>query len=208
MTEGMEDSEMRRGGRWRLAAWGAAVLMLLVPLLSGMPWSGSDYVFAAVLLFGSLGIYELTVRLTGDSAYRGGVGMALAAIFLLLWINGAVGITDSSADGVLLLVPAIAFVGAVVARFRPRGMSLAMFAAAFIDAAIGVGALIAGIVPAYNPAGEILGLTGFFAVLFVGSGLLFRQAGGGRPVPAGNGGSDGMHRLNRIRSTEERKDAR
>jgi hypothetical protein len=31
-------------------------------------------------------------------------------------------------------------------------------------------------VPAFNSAFEILGITAFFAALFVGSGLLFRKA--------------------------------
>jgi hypothetical protein len=31
-------------------------------------------------------------------------------------------------------------------------------------------------VPAYNSAFEIVGITGFFAALFAGAGLLFRKA--------------------------------
>jgi hypothetical protein len=55
-------------------------------------------------------------------------------------------------------------------------MARAMFAAALAQALIGVIALLAGMVPAYNSAFEILGITGFFAALFVGAGLLFRKA--------------------------------
>jgi hypothetical protein len=103
-----------------------------------------------------------------------------------------VGVTDSIADEWLFLVVPLAIVGALVARFRPGGMSRAMFAAAFAVLSIGLIALVAGIVPAYNSAFEILGLTGFFAVLFGGSALLFREAahGGaereapGKPVPS------------------------
>ena len=51
-----------------------------------------------------------------------------------------------------------------------------MFAVALAEASVGVGALIAGVVPAHNSAFVILGISGFFAALFVGSALLFRQA--------------------------------
>lgn len=166
----------RRRSRWRGALWAIAVLALLVPLAAGAPWTTSDYVFAAVLMFGSLGLYELAARLTGNTAYRTGAAIAIAATFLLLWVNGAVGITDSDADGLFLLVPTVGFIGALVARFQPRGMAVAMFTAALTEVSIAGIALIAGIVPAFNSVFEILGLAGFFGVMFVGSALLFREA--------------------------------
>lgn len=173
------------GRNWRIAAWAAAGLLLLAPLVAmqftdDVNWTVADFVFAAVLLFGTLGIYELAVRKTGSTAYRAGAGVALAGGFLLVWINGAVGITDSAADVLfLLLVPAVGLVGALVARFRPRGMAVAMFAAAGTVVLIAGIALVAGIVPAFNSAFEILGLAAFFVVLFVGSALLFREAARG-----------------------------
>lgn len=179
----------RHGSRWRIAAWSAAALVLLIPLVAGAPWTVSDFVFAGVLLFGSLGAYELAARMTGNTAYRAGAGVAIAAAFLLVWINAAVGITDSDADAMYLVVLAIGIVGAFVARLRPDGMARAMLATALATASVGVIALIAGIVPAYNSAFEILGLTGFFVALFVGSALLFRQAA--REQPPAGAGSEG-----------------
>jgi hypothetical protein len=173
------------GRPWRIAAWATAALLLLVPLVAmqftdDVNWTVADFVFAAVLLFGTLGIYELAVRKTGSTAYRAGVGLALVAGFLLVWTNGAVGITDSAADGLFfLLVPAVAIVGALVVRFRPRGMALVMFTTALSVALIAVIALIAGVVPAFNSAFEVLGIAAFFVVLFVGSALLFRDAARG-----------------------------
>jgi hypothetical protein len=167
--------------RWRRAAWVAAALILLAPLVA-MPftdevnWTVSDFVFAGALMFGALGTYELAVRKTGNTAYRAAAGVALAATVLLLWANGAVGITDSAADAMYVGVPAVGIIGALVARFQARGMARAMFFAALAQALIGAVALIAGMVPAYNSAFEILAITGFFAALFVGAGLLFRQA--------------------------------
>jgi hypothetical protein len=143
-------------------------------------WTVSDFVFAGALVFGALGAYQLTVRRTRSTAYRAAVGVALAAAVLLLWANGAVGITDSAADATYPVVPVVGIIGALVARFRAYGMALAMYATALAQALIGVIALAAGMVPAYNSACEILGITGFFAALFVTSALLFREATRGK----------------------------
>lgn len=176
----MTDIERNGAGgwrHWRPVLWGGAALLLLIPLAVGAPWSATDYLFAGTLLFGSLGAYEVATRLAAGSAYRTGAAVAIVGSLLLIWISGAVGITDSDADLLLVLsLPAVALIGAIVARFRPRGLALAMFATALAQAATATGALIAGVVPPHNSAIEILGLTGFFVALFVGAGLLFRQA--------------------------------
>jgi hypothetical protein len=143
-------------------------------------WTVGDFVVFGVLLFGSLGAYELARRITGNTAYRAGVGVAIAATFLLAWVNGAVGITDSDADFALFLAPAVGIIGAIIARFRPRGMVRAMFATAFALTLVSAIALVAGVVPAHNSALEVLGITGFFVALYVGSALLFREAVRGR----------------------------
>lgn len=170
---------VQRMSRGRIAAWVAAALLLLLPWVAGAPWTVSDFVFAGILLFGSLGAYELAARMSGVTAYRAGAGVAIGAAFLLTWVNGAVGITDSDVDGLYLGVVAVGFIGALIARFRPSGMALAMLATALAHAAVGVIALIAGIVPEHNSAFEILGLSAFFAMLFGASAWLFREAARG-----------------------------
>jgi hypothetical protein len=186
MAGKMENGGGRRMSRWRMAAWAAAALFLLanwvaMQFTDEVNWTVGDFVFAGALMFGALGAYEVAVRMTGNAAYRTGVGVAIVAAFLLVWINAAVGITDSAADGMYIVVLAIGIVGALVARFRPDGMARAMLATALATASVGVIALIAGIVPAYNSAFEILGLNGFFVVLWVGSAMLFREAARGGP---------------------------
>lgn len=101
------------------------------------------------------------------------------AAFLLVWINGAVGITDSAADGLYIVALLVGIIGAFVALFRPAGMARAMLVTTLAAASVGMIALIAGIVPAYNSAFEILGLTGFFVALVAGSAFLFREAARG-----------------------------
>ncbi len=175
----------RRRSYWRIAAWATAALILLLPLVAGADWTLGDFVFAAMLLFGSLGAYELVVRMTRNTAYRAGMGVAIVAAFLLVWVNAAVGITDSDADILFFtVVPTVGIIGAVIARFQPRGMALAMSATALALALVAVTALVSGMVPVFNPAFEILGITAFYVALFVGSALLFREAARGGPEHA------------------------
>ncbi len=165
----------------------ATALILLIPFLAAPAWTLADFVFAGALIFGTGLTYVLVARKAGNIAYRSAVGVALAAGFLLVWGNAAMGITDSDADLMFFLwVPTVGILGAIIARFQPRGMASAMFATALTLALVAVIALIAGIVPAYNSAFEVLGITGFYVALFVGSALLFWHAAREQtPVGAG-----------------------
>ena len=186
MTENVkgdvENGGAQRMSPWRIAAWGAAALLLLLPLIAmqftdEVNWSASDFVFAGVLFFGSLGAYEITARKPGSVAYRAGVGLAIAAVLLLLWGNGAVSITDSAADMMYYGVAALGVVGVVIALRRPGGGALAMIAAALALVAAGVVTLAAGAVPnPYVSAFELTGITGFYIALFAGAAWLLWEA--------------------------------
>ena len=174
----------RRGNRWRLAAWSAAALLLLLPLIAmqftdEVGWGVGDFAtFGALLL--AVGLpYELAVRKTGDSAYRAAVGVALVAAVLLGWIHlagGRSGDEGNPANLMYVVVLAIGVIGAVIARFRPDEMSRALFATALAQASAAVVALIAGWGAPENGPLELVGLNGFFVALFAGSALLFRKA--------------------------------
>ncbi|WP_412069342.1 hypothetical protein [Rubrivirga sp. IMCC43871] len=120
--------------------------------------------------------------MTSTTSYRAGLGLALFAPLFVLWISGAVGIVGAEGDRADLLylgALGVGGVGAVLARLRAAGMAWAMAATAVAMGLAGVVALAAGLVPAYNSAAEILGLSGLFAALFAGSALLFRRAAAG-----------------------------
>ena len=168
--------------RFRIAAWTAAALLLLAPLIAmqftdEVVWDVTDFVFFGLLLGGSGVALELAARKTGNSAYRTGVGLALAAAFLMVWVNGAVGIIGNESNDANLMyygVLAIGVIGALIARFEPRGMARAMIATAGAQVLVFAIALIAG----WGFTGPI---TFFFLAFWVGSARLFQKATPGEP---------------------------
>ena len=187
MTTHVEDGGDAGGNLWRIAGWGAVVLVLLAPLVAmqftdEVNWTTGDFVFAAVVLGTVGGLLELTVRKTGDAAYRAAVGVALAGGVLLVWLSGAVGIIGSEDNPANLMyggVLAIGTVGALIARFRARGMARAMYATALATVAVAVIAYAAGMSTPGDWLRELVLLNGFFVALFAGSAVLFREAAEG-----------------------------
>ena len=187
MTGNAESSSGRRGSRWRIAAWTAGALLLLLPLFAmqitdQIVWDVADFAIFGALLVGVGVTYELAARRTGNVAYRSAVGVALAAAFILVWVNGAVGIIGSEDNDANLMyggVLVVGVIGAVMARFQPHGMARALFTTALAQASVGAIALIAGLGSPESGPLEIVALNGFFVTLFVGSALLFREAARG-----------------------------
>jgi hypothetical protein len=165
-----------RANPWRIAGWSIAALLLLLPAAAmrftgEVNWTASDFVFAAGLMGGVGAAFELAVRASGDKAYRGGVGAALAASFLIVWATGAVGMVGDEGDGFNLLFLAVilvALAGAAIARFRSLGMAFAMLVAGAAHVAVS----LAGF--AIDPRGAVVsaGLGGLWLL----SAFLFREA--------------------------------
>ncbi len=162
---------------WRIIAWSGAAGLILLPLVamqvtSEVDWSPADFVFAIVLIGGMGLMFEVAVRLSRNIAYRAGFAFALLAIFLLIWINLAVGIIGSEnndANAMFAAVPTVAIGGACIAHFRARGMAIAMIAAAIAQAGVAVVALVMGIA-------FIVPITAMFCGLWLASAWLFAKA--------------------------------
>jgi hypothetical protein len=126
---------------WRLAGWGLIVVLLALPAILRFPWTGSDFVVAAIL-FGTVGGgIELLARLSGNAFVRlGGIVVAVTC-FLTIWVNLAVGmIGDDNAYNLLFLgVLAVAIGGALLVRYRPSGMVKVTLAAGALQVALGLG---------------------------------------------------------------------
>lgn len=161
---------------WRAGAWSFAALILLLPLVAMLfteevNWTVSDFIFAALMIGGTGLILELTVRSSRNPAYRAGVAFAVAASFLIIWANGAVGMIGDEDNpfnlyfgGVIL----IALLGAIMVRFRSAGMAVAMLVAAAAQIAIGIIGL------SIDMRGGVL--SAGFSGLWLLSGALFWKA--------------------------------
>lgn len=184
-----ENNSIRRTSRWRIAAWGSAAFLLLLPLCAmqvtdEVDWGVADFVVFAAMLIGAGGAYELAARRAGNTAYRAGVGIALAAAFFLVWLNLAVGLVGGEDHPANLMyggVLAVGIIGAVGARFQPCGLAHTLAATALAQVLVAVIALVSGLGSAEaNWSGGVVVLTGLFATLWLISAWLFRKAAQGQ----------------------------
>jgi hypothetical protein len=168
----------RLGSRWRIAIWGGAALLLALPLIAmqftrEVVWGPVDFAVFGAMLAAACGAWELAARTSGNIAYRAAAGVAIAAAFLTIWANLAVGMIGDEDNPINLMfagVLAFGLPGAVMARFRPQGMAYAMAAtgaAQLLAATIG---LVSGL--------DLLGsaLSACFALPWLASAWLFGKA--------------------------------
>jgi hypothetical protein len=174
---------IRRSVRRQIVLVGlGTALLLMVPLAAQFPWSLGDFVIMGTLLFGTGVAYILISRRSGSLFYKAAVGLGAGTAFLLVWVNGAVGIIGSEDNPANLLyagVLLVGLVGTVLARFRSKPMSYVLYAAAVAQMLVPVAALIFWRSTLNEPP-SLVGvfiLNAFFAGLFALSGALFRRAG-------------------------------
>lgn len=166
-------------------AWSAAVVILLIPLFlmqvtDQVVWDVTDFAVLGALLVVVGLTFELAVKKTINAAYRAATGVALAAAFILIGVNGAVGVIGTAHDDGNLMfggVLALGIIGSIITRFKPRGMARVMFVTALAQALVAVIALIAG----FGSRGpiwpvDILISTVFFTALWLLSAWLFQKA--------------------------------
>ncbi len=174
----MQNNTSKRLGMWA----GIVAILMLIPLVamqftSEMRWTLSDFVFMAVILFGAAAVYELVAKRLSNGWYRAAVGVAVVTSVALVWINGAVGIIGDGPINLLYAgVLAVGLVGALIARFRPDGMAHTLYAMAVAQMLVPTVAFVVRR-PEFSPGViQVFALNGVFALLFVGSALLFRKS--------------------------------
>lgn len=159
-------------------------LIVLIPivltLLAVWHWRPGAPVLAVILLLcGAALTYErVAKKKVTNKSYGFAVGVALAAVFLLVWINAAVGgiLGDNPANMMYFGVLLVGFIGAIIARLEPQGMSRTLFATAFAMVLIPAIALLLRTPAFANGVPAVFGLHALLAVPFVLSALLFRRA--------------------------------
>jgi hypothetical protein len=117
---------------------------------------------------------------TERAAYRWALAVAVAAAFLLVWMNAAVGIIGNEDNAANLLFAGVLLVGvlgAALARLRARAMARVLVAMAAAQALVPLVAWLAGIGPPESLlAPEVYILSAFFTGAWLLSAGLFRQA--------------------------------
>lgn len=171
---------------WRVARWSAAAGLLCVPAVamrftSEVNWTASDFVVMGVLFAAILGAYDFLASRAPSFTYRAASVLSTLGLFLLIWINLAVGIIGSEDNGANLMFAAVITIivgGACLARFKPAGMSRALLTAAAAQLVVGVIA-VAGDLGADGPIWprDVIVLTIFFTGLWATAGTLFRISG-------------------------------
>jgi hypothetical protein len=180
-TQGSDHDSGQRGNPLRIAVWGTATFLLLLPLVAmqftrEVNWSPADFLVIGVMLLAACGAYEFAVWMSGNTAYRAGFGIAVVAAFLLVWINLAVGIIGDENNPANLMFGGVLVVGlvsALIARFRPHGMFQALVATASAQMLVAVIAL------AGDLGYEAVVLSVFFAATWLTSAALFQKAARG-----------------------------
>ena len=161
---------------WRLIGWGAVATILALPAIAmalgaDVNWGPEDFMVMGLLLGGSGLAIELGARFSSKGPYRWGMAIAVIGALLMVWVNLAVGIIgseDNAANAMFGGVLAVGLLGALLARFKAKGMEWAMVATAVAQLAVGVIAWVGG-----NP---IPVFTLVYIGIWMASGHLFGKA--------------------------------
>lgn len=123
--------------------------------------------------------------LTNTTAYRLATAVAVGTALILIWLSLGVGIIGKDGDPanrMYFAVIAVGIIGALIARFRPSGMSRALLTMAVAQTVIALIALFGGLGRPWSGPLELTLLNGFFIAMFAASAWLFRRAAAPRQL--------------------------
>jgi hypothetical protein len=159
--------------------------LLLVPLIAmqftnEVNWTAFDFLVGGGILLSSGFAFLSLLERSASIYYRLGAGLSVAAAFLLVWANLAVGFIGSGPNPANLMyggILVIGILGSIRARFRPAGMAYTMFALALAQVLVPLIALSLWDIKMNIDEGRaIAGITSIFITMWVGAALLFRKA--------------------------------
>jgi hypothetical protein len=164
----------------RLGIWaGVVVLVLLIPLIamqfSGeVKWDLFDFIIIGAVLFSAGLAFEFIARRSNATVYRIAFGIGLA------------GNEGQPANLLYGAVFVVGLIGSLAVRLESKGMARTLFATAVTQILVTVIALFVWPPPETSWSPSVVGvfvLSGFFAVLFVISAMLFQRAGSNQAKP-------------------------
>ncbi len=160
-----------------------ALLILLIPFfgnifVDGWNWGVFDFVWAFVLFVVSGLIYEFVSRKGSATEYKIGTAVAVLSSLLLVWVNAAVGIIGEPGGANMMYfgVIFIGLIGLALSRLQALKMANTMFAMAIAQILVPIIALTVWKSDFSPGVTEVFSLSIFFAVLFIVSGILFRNS--------------------------------
>lgn len=179
-----QDLERSSIGHRRTLLWAGGAALLLVPfllrLLTGNPpWGAIDLLLLAVLIFLPIFLYDASTSRMTSRLSKVAIATALLNGAFLVWgvlSMGVIGDTDHPANLLYAAVIASALAGGYVARLDPAQMKRAMLATAAVQCAVTVIALVGQLGQPANEPLELLGLSGFFVIMWLISATLFDRA--------------------------------
>lgn len=161
------------------------ICILLIPFIAmqftnEVNWSLADFLIMGALIFGTGISFTWLIKRSSGLIYRIAIGIAVFSTFLMIWANLAVGLIGSGPNTGNLLYMAVVLVvivGALLAQFKASGMERAMYATVLALVVLSVIALLTGMQHySGNSTIEIVGVSSFFAGLFLTSAVLFHYA--------------------------------
>ncbi|MDC6350237.1 hypothetical protein PP178_01625 [Zeaxanthinibacter sp. PT1] len=172
----------------RIVLWATIIFVLLmIPAVAGMyskevQWDLTDFILmgSALSILGLL--YEVIAR-SATPYYRAAFVVGLLGLFLLFWVNAAVGIIGDEGQDANLLYGAVfvtGLLGSLYTRLNSRGMSRTMIAMGIVQLLTPVVALMVWPPPLISWSPGVFGVfvvSAFFSLLFFLSAYLFHRAG-------------------------------
>jgi len=161
------------------------LLILSIPFIAmqiteEVNWSFTDFILMALILSGIAAVYELAAHKSELSSYRIAIGIGLLGIFLLFWVNAAVGIIGNESQDANLLYAAVFIlisIGAIASKLNAHGMFKTMMLGALSTIAVPCTAYLIWppAIISWSPGVfKVFLMSGFFASLFLLSAFLFK----------------------------------
>ena len=174
------DEAGRLDGVLRIAGWGTAGVMFAIPAIAmtltrEVNWDAADFAAWGIMLLTACLLGEGVLRAYLNWPARAGAILSIAAGFLLVWVNLAVGFIGDGINqynAVYLAMPIGVVAAGALARFRANVMQWLLIGCALVQLAIPVAASESG-------RFEWIATT-VFCALWLGAAGLFRKSLGFR----------------------------